>query len=227
VNRAISFLGFSDTIGSGYGGDTLQAFAEAGWRIPVVAPYVLAPWVEPFVGVAGVDLHTASFVENPGPASLVGASQNYGYEITTLGFRAEASLFASAPIKANAMIAWRRVFGDETPTSTLAFVNALRSILNRQRANRAERARVRRRRRLASDLKRETRRLLFRALVVEREPERDQGPLDARLLNSWRWPTRPGPNCGRWSTSGFIATAKAYDTRLAVTRVEGPVFRRV
>jgi outer membrane autotransporter protein len=124
LNRAVSFPNFSNTVESGYGGDTLQAFAEAGWRIPVGAPYITASWLEPFGGLTGVDLHTASFVENPGPAALVGASETYGYGIATLGVRGEASLYASAPLTANAMIGWQHMFGGETPTSTLAFATA-------------------------------------------------------------------------------------------------------
>ena len=97
LNRAVSFPSFSNAVGSGSGGDTLQAFGEAGWRIPVGAQFLTASWVEPFVGATGVDLHTSSFIENPGPAALAGASESYGYGIATLGFRGEASLFASAP----------------------------------------------------------------------------------------------------------------------------------
>ena len=67
---------------------------------PVAAPFVSAASVEPFVGVAGVDLHTASFTETPGPASLVGGSESYGYGITTLGLRGETSMFAAAPLTA-------------------------------------------------------------------------------------------------------------------------------
>jgi hypothetical protein len=71
LDRVVSFPGFYQTAGSGYGGDTAEVFGEAGWRIGVAAPFVSAASVEPFVGVAGVDLHTASFTETPGTASLV------------------------------------------------------------------------------------------------------------------------------------------------------------
>jgi hypothetical protein len=67
----------------GYGGDTLQAFGEVGWRVPVSTPY-MASWIEPFAGAASVGLRTSRFAETPGPASLVGAAGSYGYGITTL-----------------------------------------------------------------------------------------------------------------------------------------------
>ena len=123
LNRSISFPNFDLAEGSVYGGDALQAFGEAGWRVPVGAPYLAASWAEPFVGVAGVSLRTEAFSETPGPASLVSNSRSYGYGITTLGFRGEASLYASAPLTANAMIGWQHVFGDETPNANLAFAS--------------------------------------------------------------------------------------------------------
>ena len=64
LDRVVLFPGFYQTAGSGYGGDTAEVFGEAGWRVPVAAPFVSAASVEPFVGVAGADLHTASFTEN-------------------------------------------------------------------------------------------------------------------------------------------------------------------
>ncbi len=124
LDRAVSFPGFYQTAGSGYGGDTAEVFSEAGWRIAVAAPFVSAASVEPFVGVAGVDLHTASFTETPGPASLVGGSENAGYGITTLGLRSEATMFVNAPMTLDGMIGWQHVYGGPTPNATFAFASA-------------------------------------------------------------------------------------------------------
>jgi outer membrane autotransporter protein len=84
---------------------------------------VTASWVEPFLGVAGVNLHPDSFAESPGPAALVGGSQNYDYGITTLGLRGETSMLAWALLTLNGTIGWQQVFGGETPNSTLAFAS--------------------------------------------------------------------------------------------------------
>ena len=124
LDRAVSFPGFYQTAGSGYGGDTAEVFGEAGWRIAFAAPMVSAASVEPFIGVAGVDLHTASFTETPGPASLVGGSENAGYGITTLGLRSEATMFAPAQLTLNGMIGWQHVYGGPTPNATFAFASA-------------------------------------------------------------------------------------------------------
>jgi outer membrane autotransporter protein len=85
---------------------------------------VSAASVEPFVGVAGVDLHTASFTETPGPASLVGGSENAGYGITTLGLRSDATMFVNAPMTLDGMIGWQHVYGGPTPNATFAFASA-------------------------------------------------------------------------------------------------------
>ncbi len=124
LDRVVLFPGFYQTAGSGYGGDTAEVFGEAGWRVPVAAPFVLAASVEPFVGVAGADLHTASFTETPGPASLVGGSENAGYGTTTLGLRSEATMFVVAPMTLNGMIGWQHVYGGPTPNATMAFASA-------------------------------------------------------------------------------------------------------
>ena len=124
LDRAVSFPGFYQSAGSGYGGDTAEVFGEAGWRIAVPAPLVTAASVEPFVGLAGADLHAASFTETPGPAALVGGSESAGYGITTLGLRSEATMFVTAPMTLNGMIGWQHVYGGPTPNATMAFASA-------------------------------------------------------------------------------------------------------
>jgi outer membrane autotransporter protein len=124
LDRSVSFPGFYQTAGSSYGSDTAEVFGEAGWRIAVAAPVVSAASVEPFVGVAGVDLHTASFSETPGPASLVGGSESAGYGTTTLGLRGDTTMFATAPTTLNGMIGWQHVYGGPTPNATMAFASA-------------------------------------------------------------------------------------------------------
>jgi fibronectin-binding autotransporter adhesin len=124
TNRIAVFPGFADALSSGYGGDTWQAFAEAGWRMPVGGLAAYSAWAEPFVGLTGLEIATRSFGESAGAAALNGASATYDYGITTLGLRGEASLFVWAPLVANGMIGWQNVFGDVTPNSVLAFASA-------------------------------------------------------------------------------------------------------
>jgi outer membrane autotransporter protein len=63
--RGIAFPGFTDAADAGYGGDTLQAFGEARWRIrlPDAAGQTS---VEPFVGGLAMQIHTDAFAESGG-----------------------------------------------------------------------------------------------------------------------------------------------------------------
>jgi outer membrane autotransporter protein len=73
--------------------------------------------------MAGVRLHTDSFAETPGYASLVGAAQSHGYGLSTLGLRSETSLIAFAPLTLSGKVGWRHVYGGSTPTATMAFAS--------------------------------------------------------------------------------------------------------
>jgi outer membrane autotransporter protein len=123
TSRSIDFPGFADTASSGYGGDSIQAFAEAGWRIGLDGLAGPAS-IEPFVGAMAMHLDTGSFQETGGAEGLVGSSRGYDYETTTVGLRGEASLFAQSPLTARGMIGWRHLYGEASPTSVLAFASA-------------------------------------------------------------------------------------------------------
>ena len=53
-----------------------------------------------------------------------GAAAGHDDVATTLGVRAETALLDNAPLTARGMLGWRHVFGDVTPTSTLAVAGA-------------------------------------------------------------------------------------------------------
>jgi hypothetical protein len=175
LNRSVSFPGFDQSVGSGYGGETVEVFGEAGWRIAVAAPMVSAASVEPFLGVAGVDLHSASFAETPGPASLVGGSENTGYGITMPGLRGDTTMFATTPLTLTGMIGWQQRLRWGHAERDIRFrKRSLDSVLDRRGADRARRARPRIWRRPAPDLEHQARRLLFGAPVIERQRQRRQ-----------------------------------------------------
>jgi autotransporter-associated beta strand protein len=123
TERSVAFPGFDDTDSAGYGGDTLQAFAEAGWRIGL-SGFSRQTSIEPFVGTTATRIDAGRFREAGGAAALTGAAAGYDDVATTLGARAEAALFDDTPLVARAMLGWRHMFGDVTPTSTLAFASA-------------------------------------------------------------------------------------------------------
>ncbi len=123
TDRSVAFPGFNDAESAGYGGDTLQAFGEAGWRIRL-AGFPGPTSLEPLIGAMAMHIDTASFSEAGGAAALNGAAAGYDYAATTLGARAEAALFDNSSLVARGTLGWQHVFGDVTPTSTLAFASA-------------------------------------------------------------------------------------------------------
>jgi outer membrane autotransporter protein len=123
TTRSVAFPGFADEDSAGYGGDTLQAFGEAGWRIGING-FAGPTFVEPIAGLTAMHIDTAAYTESGGAAALTSASQGYDYAATTLGVRAEATLFSNLPLTARGLLGWRHVFGDVTPDATLAFASA-------------------------------------------------------------------------------------------------------
>jgi outer membrane autotransporter protein len=122
VDRSILFPGFSDATTASYGGDTLQGFGEAGWRMPI-AGFAGPSFVEPILGLTALHIAAASYTEAGGAGALMGGARGYDYAATTLGVRAEATLFSNLPLMARGMLGWRHAFGDVTPDSVLAFAS--------------------------------------------------------------------------------------------------------
>ena len=124
TDRSVVFSGFDDAENAGYGGDTLQAFGEAGWRIGLSG--FSATDVDRAFRRRDGDAHRHRKFQRGGRRGGVERrlAAGYDYAATTLGARAEAALFDDAPLFARGMLGWRHVFGDVTPTSTLAFASA-------------------------------------------------------------------------------------------------------
>src|SRR5690606_2716590 len=94
----------------------VQAFAEIGYRFD---------WgpaqIEPFAGASLLRLHTDSFIESGGSASLLGHGRTYDLGTTTVGLRAQASLGADTPVTLKGMLGWRHAYGDVAPELLMAF----------------------------------------------------------------------------------------------------------
>ena len=76
--------------------------------------------VEPFAGIAYVDLRTASFAEAGGAAALEGAREGTDATFSTIGLRGSARLGEAVSLRG--LIGWRHAYGDVGSTATLAFV---------------------------------------------------------------------------------------------------------
>ncbi|MDW6025493.1 autotransporter domain-containing protein [Mesorhizobium sp. BAC0120] len=116
VSRVVAFPGFSDSLTGNYDAATGQAFGEAGYRFSVGSAHV-----EPFASLAYVNLHTDGFTESGAAAALAAEGQRTDTTFMTLGARAEMKFGEAEATKLTGMIGWRHAFGDDVPTSTMAF----------------------------------------------------------------------------------------------------------
>ncbi|KFC64784.1 putative Outer membrane autotransporter barrel domain protein [Bosea sp. LC85] len=117
TRRTVAFTGFSNGLKGDYDAGTAQVFGELGYRVDLgqVA-------LEPFAGLAYVNLHTAGLSETGGAAALTGRSDDISLGYSTLGLRASSTLtLQGMDLTLRGGLAWRHAFGEVTPTATLAF----------------------------------------------------------------------------------------------------------
>jgi outer membrane autotransporter protein len=118
TNRNILFPGFNNQAKGDYRGRTGQVFGELGYELPFKNVSL-----EPFVGVAYVNLATKGFQERGGIAALSSSRDNEGVTYSTVGMNA-ASMFSTAggtTTRLRGSLGWRHAF-DSVPTrSALAF----------------------------------------------------------------------------------------------------------
>ncbi|EDT01673.1 outer membrane autotransporter barrel domain protein [Burkholderia ambifaria IOP40-10] len=120
TDRYPGFAGFSDHDSAGYNAHSAQVFGEAGYALPL-GPVAL----EPFAGLAYVNLHTDGYTESGGAAALRAGGQTTHIGFSTLGLRAASQLgsIASGTFTARGMVGWRHAFGNVRPSSAFTFAN--------------------------------------------------------------------------------------------------------
>ncbi|WP_167535567.1 autotransporter outer membrane beta-barrel domain-containing protein [Nitrosospira multiformis] len=118
TNRNILFPGFNNQAKGDYRGRTGQVFGELGYELPFKNVSL-----EPFAGVAYVNLATKGFQERGGIAALSSSRDNEGVTYSTVGMNA-ASMFSTAggtTTRLRGSLGWRHAF-DSVPTrSSVAF----------------------------------------------------------------------------------------------------------
>lgn len=114
TQRNVGFTGFSESLKSSYDASTTQIFGEIGQKMDMGG---LA--LEPFAGLAYVNVDTKDFRESGGAAALHSGGGRTDSTFSTLGVRASTSLSASTRLRGT--LGWRHAFGDKTPASTNAF----------------------------------------------------------------------------------------------------------
>lgn len=103
----------SDTLTADYNAGTTQVFGEVGLGLGTEGADI-----EPFAGLAYVNLHTGDYAETGGDAALTGQSANADMTFTTLGMRGAFNV-GGATLKS--MLGWRHAFGDVAPGASHAF----------------------------------------------------------------------------------------------------------
>lgn len=115
TRRAIAFPGFAATPTANYDGSVLQAFVEAGYRIPASGGHV-----EPFASLAAVRVESDAFAEVDGDAAaLSGEAIDDDALVSTIGLRFETNPMGSFSLRGST--GWRRHWGDLDPVGRHAF----------------------------------------------------------------------------------------------------------
>ena len=117
TTRRVGFAGFADKLEAGYDAGTAQVFGELGYTIDVGAIAL-----EPFAGLAYVNLDADGFTERGGAAALMGDGGSTDATFSTLGVRVASEFVVGGMTStARGMIGWRHAVGGLTPTTSLAF----------------------------------------------------------------------------------------------------------
>jgi outer membrane autotransporter protein len=117
TSRSVTFPGFAELATADYDAATAQLFGEVGYAIALGGVAL-----EPFAGVAYVNLRTGGFTETGGVAVLSAGDQSLDATFTTLGLRGSALLGVTngMAVTARGTLGWRHAFGDVTPELTFA-----------------------------------------------------------------------------------------------------------
>ena len=114
TQRNVGFTGFGNSLKADYDISTAQVFGEVARRIDMGTVAV-----EPFAGLAYVNVDADGFNESGGAAALRSGGGSVDATFTTLGVRASTQLSDTTRLRGT--IGWRHAFGDRVPTSTNAF----------------------------------------------------------------------------------------------------------
>jgi len=103
-----------------YDAATAQVFGELGYRAGVAGVEL-----EPFAGLAYVNLHTGRFVETGAVTALSASGDDTGIGYSTLGVRASTEFaLGGVDLTLRGGLAWRHAFGDVKPSVTMTFAGS-------------------------------------------------------------------------------------------------------
>ncbi|MCK0210113.1 autotransporter domain-containing protein, partial [Starkeya koreensis] len=110
-------LPLPETLKADYSAGTAQAFGELGYGMTLGAANV-----EPFVGLAYVNLGTDAYTETGGLAGLHAPSSSMATTYSTLGLRASTAVDLGTTVATlKGLLGWRHAFGDVESLATYSF----------------------------------------------------------------------------------------------------------
>lgn len=117
TERSVNLAGFADSLSADYDAGTAQVFGEVGYAITAGTAVI-----EPFAGLAYVNLDVDSFGESGGAAALSSNGGSTDTTYSTLGLRASNDFdLGGQVVTTTGMLGWRHAFEDRDPKATLAF----------------------------------------------------------------------------------------------------------
>lgn len=120
TSRVVSSAFLSGNPRADYNAGTAQLFGELGYRMDAGGIAL-----EPFAGLAYVNLHTGRFAERGAATALTAQAEDAGLGYSTLGLRASTSLsIQGMDLTVRGGLAWRHAFGDVDPSVTMAFAGS-------------------------------------------------------------------------------------------------------
>lgn len=117
TSRTVAVPGAASSLSADYNGQIGQVFGEIAYPVALATASV-----EPFAGLAYVNVHTDGFSEIGGPAALTSAGGKEAITYTSLGARGALPVtVGSLRAVVRGSLAWQHAFGDTTPESTFSF----------------------------------------------------------------------------------------------------------
>lgn len=119
-SRTVVFPGFVNQLSADYGAQTGQLFGEMAYPVALSAATV-----EPFAGLAFVNVNTDNFTETGGIAALGTNGGTDAVTYTSLGARGALPFQLGTTVATlKGSLAWQHAFGDVTPESTFFFTGS-------------------------------------------------------------------------------------------------------
>lgn len=120
-SRTIAYPGFAEQASADYNSATTQLFAEVAYGLVMGKAAV-----EPFAGLAWINVDTDGFSETGATAGLSVSSSSSSVTYGTLGVRAATSVVTSGGmvLQPRGSLAWQTASGDLSPSAQMAFLSA-------------------------------------------------------------------------------------------------------